>query len=256
MRQPTKVETVVIFGWIVLILGLLLFSQIKPKPEVTPPPGVFYLNGNIYGVHLFFADKIYREIDTTQTIKNIQHVLETSTSFTEILDAINALRDLTQNEFEFSRYDVREVVFMNRLNTYLPYICQASHTYNIEPNLIKAIIYVESNANVLAQSHKGAKGLMQLMDITAMEVGVLDVWDPQQNIMGGTAYLRAMLDRYNSIPLALAAYNAGPRAVQRFGGIPPYRETRNYVREVMRIKNYLDSWEQPYLFAYVYTGEE
>lgn len=108
--------------------------------------------------------------------------------------------------------------------------------YGIDADLILAIIEVESRFNARARSPKNARGLMQLLPTTARRFGVSDIWDPVQNLMGGMAYLRWLLDRYQEdIDLSLAAYNAGEHAVKRYGGIPPYRETRNYVKRVKRI---------------------
>jgi soluble lytic murein transglycosylase-like protein len=99
--------------------------------------------------------------------------------------------------------------------------------------LVKAVIAAESGFDPDAISHKGAQGLMQLMPETSARLGVQDPLRPDENVRGGVRYLRALIDRYDDLSLALAAYNAGPTAVDRYGGIPPYRETRDYVNRVL-----------------------
>jgi len=104
---------------------------------------------------------------------------------------------------------------------------------NLDPALLRAVIHAESGFNRFAASPKGAQGLMQLMPRTATALGVSDPFDVRQNVAGGAAYLRQQLDRFGSIDLALAAYNAGPGAVVRYNGIPPFPETQNYVGRVI-----------------------
>lgn len=113
-------------------------------------------------------------------------------------------------------------------------IVEHARAQGIRPDLVRAVIQVESGYNPNARSPKGAMGLMQLMPSTASALGVTRPYDPEQNIRGGVAYLRRLLERYeNNEELALAAYNAGPEAVGRYGNkVPPYRETRDYVRKV------------------------
>ncbi|MCO5760847.1 MAG: transglycosylase SLT domain-containing protein [Chromatiaceae bacterium] len=107
--------------------------------------------------------------------------------------------------------------------------------YRLDPSLVLAVVEVESNFNPQARSPKDAQGLMQLIPATAERFGVADVWDPEQNLKGGMAYLRWLLDRFEGdLKLALAGYNAGEGAVEKHGGVPPFEETQAYVARILR----------------------
>jgi soluble lytic murein transglycosylase-like protein len=111
---------------------------------------------------------------------------------------------------------------------------QNAATWQVDPALLKAVIANESGFNANAISNVGAQGLMQLMPETAASLGVRNAYDPAQNVAGGARYLRGLLDRFNGDQrLAVAAYNAGPGAVAKYGDVPPYAETQNYVTNVL-----------------------
>jgi hypothetical protein len=112
---------------------------------------------------------------------------------------------------------------------------EASGRYRLDPDLVNSVIKAESGFNARAVSPKGAQGLMQLMPGTASQLGVPNAFDPEGNVEGGTKYLRELLERYNfDMVKALAAYNAGPQRVEKYGGVPPYYETRAYVARIVK----------------------
>jgi soluble lytic murein transglycosylase-like protein len=127
-----------------------------------------------------------------------------------------------------------------RKQLYQPLIQHLSHTHGVDPGIIQAMVQQESAFNPVAVSKSGARGLLQLMPATAKHMGIANSFDPVQNLDGGIRYFKQQLNRFNgNIPLALAAYNAGPNAVIRHGGIPPYGETKQYVQKILA--NYLKS---------------
>ena len=116
-------------------------------------------------------------------------------------------------------------------------IRKAARTYTLPEALIAAVIRTESAFQARAVSPKGARGAMQIMPETQKELGLEDPYDPEANVMAGSAYLRRQLDRFGSLELALAAYNAGPANVEKYGGVPPFPETREYLRQVAAHRN-------------------
>jgi soluble lytic murein transglycosylase-like protein len=118
-------------------------------------------------------------------------------------------------------------------HTFDALIAYTARTHGVDPALVKAVIAAESNFQVDAVSRAGAQGLMQLMPATAETLGVQAPLEPVENVGGGVRYLREMLDRYGDVTRALAAYNAGPSAVDRHQGVPPYPETKAYVKRVL-----------------------
>jgi soluble lytic murein transglycosylase len=130
-------------------------------------------------------------------------------------------------------------ISVNKIITYRnynKYIKKAAKKYQIEPELINAVIKTESNGNYRAISRKGAMGLMQLMPATANEMDVKNPFNPEENIEGGTRYLRYLLEKFNgNLTLALAAYNSGPKTVEKYRSVPPISETRDYVNKVFTL---------------------
>jgi Rod binding domain-containing protein len=131
-----------------------------------------------------------------------------------------------------------------RVDTLEPFVREAAERHGVNESLLKAVIAAESAGQTNARSSKNAKGVMQLIDTTAAMMGVHNVWDPRENINGGAKYLGQMMDRFKGdIQRAVASYNAGPGAVEKHGGVPPYRETQTYVTKVMDYLRYFEQQE-------------
>ncbi|AVX29642.1 Transglycosylase SLT domain-containing protein [Carboxydocella thermautotrophica] len=155
---------------------------------------------------------------------------DNTASFAEILQSAVAQ---AEQKAETTRQQVSGAI--KAPAAFAPLIQQAAQKYGVDPDLITAVIQAESSFNPHAISRVGAQGLMQLMPATARALGVTNAFDPAQNIEGGTKYLRQLLDQFGgNEALAVAAYNAGPHAVKKYGNnIPPYQETQNYVKRVL-----------------------
>ena len=154
---------------------------------------------------------------------------------------LKASRKLSSLDLESARlYDPKQPPNIDQFEQIIRNIADR---YDVDVALVKAVIRTESNFNPDATSHKGATGLMQLMPKTALRYGVRDFYNPHQNIEGGVRYLRDLLVKYNQqLTFVLAAYNAGEEAVEKYAGIPPYRETQDYVSKVLRYRGYYRAW--------------
>lgn len=157
---------------------------------------------------------------------------KSSASFAEsnFSDTLDEIKGAVSGDFNSGVLTCSE-----ELNTYFQ---EAASTYGIDVKLLKSIAYAESNFNSDCTSSAGAMGIMQMMPETAKSCGVTDPYDARQNILGGAKFFSNMLNRYNgNVSLALAAYNAGPGNVDKYGGIPPFKETQNYVPKVLNYYN-------------------
>jgi len=136
-------------------------------------------------------------------------------------------------------------------------IREHANLHGLSPDLVRAVIQAESNFNPYAISPKGAMGLMQLMPATARELGVANPFHPEDNIRGGVSYLAGLLARYDhNVELALAAYNAGPGSVERYGAVPPYRETKNYVKKITAAAGAASAARSTVIYRWIETVDE
>ncbi len=181
----------------------------------------------------------------------VRHLSDTQQKTPEKLEKLLQLREPQQQQqahqlmpassVTFRKIDTNPYLDMplnKRIESFQPAIEKAAQKYRLKPSLIKAVIAAESAGNPHATSRKGAKGLMQLMDGTARQLNVSDSYNPEQNIEGGARYLRQLLDMFDGdVTLALAGYNAGPGNVQKHNGVPPFPETQQYIRRVLKFQS-------------------
>jgi soluble lytic murein transglycosylase-like protein len=180
----------------------------------------------------------------------VRHLSDTQQKTPEASGGLLQLRELRQQQahpalptssITFRKIDANPYLDMplsKRIESFQPAIEKAAQKYRLNPSLIKAVIAAESAGNPHATSRKGAKGLMQLMDGTARQLNVSDSYNPEENIDGGARYLRQLLDMFDGdVTLALAGYNAGPGNVRKHNGIPPFPETQQYIRRVLKFQS-------------------
>jgi hypothetical protein len=192
--------------------------------------------GHMGDIDNYFAQEVYIRWEENMANQQIEmQVIE--------LQAESSTLHMDDIEyFVLREVNIPKIVFpSNPLNEeeFYPIISIVAKQHDVDPSIVKAIIMAESSYNPKAVSNKGARGLMQLMPVTARELGVKNSFDPVQNIDGGVRYFKMLLDRYRGdVALALAAYNAGIGKVQEYNGIPPYKATRIYIKKVLRYQKH------------------
>ncbi len=193
-----------------------------------------------------------RRINTIESkFQNIGRSFETDNNFETILNKSIDQKAAATDSLSVNKLpEIKHLSDVKSVSSYLgtsksdinDLISKYSKENNVDENLIRAVVKAESAYNVQAKSPVGAQGLMQLMPATAKNLGVDNPFNPEQNIKGGTKYLKGLLDRFDgNKELALAAYNAGPGAVNKYGGVPPYRETQDYIKKVLGYQKELNN---------------
>jgi hypothetical protein len=200
----------------------------------------------IYGVVLSFVSLSYADVYQYTSEDGI--VCYTDLPFGKKADLIMKDRvGSSSSRQKYDKTDYKDTAY------YQDIVHEKASKYDVDPSLVKALIKTESNWNERAVSRKGAMGLMQLMPSTASDMNVRNPYDPEENIEGGVKYLRNLLERFNGdLTLALAAYNAGPKWVDKFGMVPPITETKQYVKKVLS----LYKGGSPYSLTASGTGKE
>jgi len=232
--------------------SLFILQMLQEMRKTVPDNSLF--GGKSFGMDVFTSmldEKIANRVAQRQSMGLTEMIAEylekryesagTEPEKTEPDSAVIPKNGKTQNAGQQNQpADLTE-----RVGKFFPIINTVAREIQLDPDLIKAVIAKESGGIPDAVSKKGAKGLMQLMDSTAAALNVHDIMNPAENIRAGARYLKQLLVQFEGeLPVALAAYNAGPGAVQTFNGIPPYPETRNYIQTVMKFQEQFRRAEQ------------
>lgn len=192
-----------------------------------------YINSSGEAQAMSRAQSLYTHV---RSIENTINPPKTVQPFNEVLKASTTKKtafEVTNTPRPFGSYTVPNAATYTK-DQIMSMVSKLCEKHGMDENLVKAVIKQESGFNPKATSRVGAMGLMQLMPATAKGLGVTDPYNPYQNVEGGIKYLKSMLKRFNgNTILALAAYNAGPNAVAKYGSVPPYKETQNYVRSIL-----------------------
>jgi soluble lytic murein transglycosylase-like protein len=206
---------------ITLVIGLLAFSTVAAADEHFSAANV--PSAHIRGVGRIVISNSDRGITADRFVGEIRHSLLT----------LRTSRTLAYSPFGAAVFNSNAPVSGTVPQYVASVIAEAAHTHGVDPRLVAAVAARESAGNPNARSRVGACGIMQLMPATARFLGITDIFDVRQNVFAGTRYLRTLLDTFHGdLDLTLAAYNAGPGAVQRYNGVPPYAETRAYVKHI------------------------